>query len=1094
MRIFRTILLVMNVLVIWLSAPLARGQIQGVTFTTLAAFNGTNNGANPYDPPVLGADGNLYGLLPNGGTNNVGALYKVATNGTQNATLTAFYTFKTWDGAYPYDSLVSSSGGNLYGVAYQGGTNNLGTIFEITTNGAFTLLYSFGMVTNDLGYALDGGNPIGGLVQGRDGNFYGTGSIGGTNNTGTVFQFSTNGTLITLHSFAGNGTNDDGAYPYLTPLVEGADGVFYGTTAYGGTNGDGTIFQITADGTLTTLFEFNYTDGENPWAGLSFGTDGNLYGTTSAGGTNGYGTAFQITTNGILTTLFNFGGADGLGYVYGGLVPGNNNTLFGTTYEGGAGYGAVFQLTTNGLMTPLYLFTYNTDGAWSYTGLMRDSSTGNLYGTATYGGANGGYGTVYSMNFTALLSILSPSPNELWVWTNGIFSATNDVFTVTGMASDNAPGGGITNVFCSMNSAAWTNATTQNGWINWTATGVLAPGTNTVAAYAVDASGNVSPTNTVSFVFVASLTVSTNGVGSLSTNYNGSLLPVGNSYSITATAGSGFVFTNWTGGTNLPLAVITNKSRVHFVMEPNLMLQANFMNLTAPTLSITNVPAGLSVSNAAFTVKGKAGDNWQVANVFYSLNGGVWSNAITANNWTNWYAAVTLVPGTNTIAAYAADPGGEVSLTNSASLLYVVTNQLQIRAIGLGTISPNYSNAWLVIGRNYAITATAGTGFAFTNWTISTNWLGGVITNNATVQFMMESNLTLQVNFADTNRPVLSITNLVAGQRVSNAVFTVMGWATDNVAVASVNVSLNNAAYGVAASGHNWANWSTNELLTPGTNTFAAFAVDTSGNLSPTSSVSFQFVVTNQLGVRASGLGTVSPNYSNVWLEIGRNYSITSSPAKGFIFTNWIISTNWLGSTTANKTNLQFMMASNLTLQANFVETNKPTLTITTPVAGQRMTNAIANITGTAGDIWEVNAVWYQLTNGNLPGGTWSLAATTNSYTNWSTTLTLAAGTNTVKAYAVNPGGIYSATNSVSFVSSNAFELILAFTVAQPLATNGLNFALQISPGLNGHVQVSTDLMNWVMLTNFVGTNATFNFLDPAATNYNNRFYRAVIP
>jgi len=99
-----------------------------------------------------------------------------------------------------------------------------------------------------------------------------------------------------------------------------------------------------------------------------------------------------------------------------------------------------------------------------------------------------------------------------------------------------------------------------------------------------------------------------------------------------------------------------------------------------------------------------------------------------------------------------------------------------------------------------------------------------------------------------------------------------------------------------------------------------------------------------------------------------------------------------------------------------------------------------------------------------------------------------------VKAYAVDLGTNFSTTNSVSFVSSNAFKLQLAFTTVQPLATNGLNFALQVSPGLNGHVQVSTDLVNWVALTNFVGTNATLNFRDAAATNFNNRFYRAVSP
>jgi hypothetical protein len=164
-------------------------------------------------------------------------------------------------------------------------------------------------------------------------------------------------------------------------------------------------------------------------------------------------------------------------------------------------------------------------------------------------------------------------------------------------------------------------------------------------------------------------------------------------------------------------------------------------------------------------------------------------------------------------------------------------------------------------------------------------------------------------------------------------------------------------------------------------------------------------------------------------------------------------------------------------------------LTITAPVAGQHMTNALATVVGTASDNWKVAGVWYQLN-----AGAWSQPATTNNWTDWTTTVELQNATNTLKAYALDLGGNFSTTNIVSFVSSNTFKLQLAFTAAQPLATNGLNFALQISPGLNGHVQVSTDLVDWVTLTNFVGTNATLNFTDPAATNLNYRFYRAVIP
>jgi len=915
MNNFKTCLLALNLLAIMLAVPLAHGQIQGTTLTPLAAFNNATNGANPYDPPVLGADGNLYGTLRYGGTNNAGVIFQVTTNATQ----TTFYTFNFWDGAYPFAPLVSGRDGNLYGVASSGGTNNQGTIFEITTNGTFTLLYSFGMATNNLGYPLDGSIPVAGLFQGRDGNFYGTTANGGISNAGTVFQFSTNGTLTTLHSFTGNGLNDDGSYPELAPLVEGADGVFYGTTDSGGTNttantpnGDGTIFQITADGTLTTLFEFNNTDGLTPDTGLSFGTDGNLYGTTSEGGTNGgLGTVFKITTNGVLTTLFQFSGTNGA-FPYCGLVPGPNNILYGTTYEGGApNFGTVFQLTTNGLLTTLYSFTNGNDGANPFAGVIR-AANGNLYGTALYAGDQGGYGTVFSLSFSTLASIISPVVNKLF---------TNSAVSVTGTASDNSPGSIITNVYYSLNGASWTNATTLNGWINWTGSvmsvaasavltvttngvGSLSPNyngsslqaanANSIAAYAMDNSGNVSATNTVSFLY-------------------------GKSYAITATAGTGFVFTNWTGGTNLPLTVLTNGPTVQFVMASNLTLQANFLNKTLPTLSITNLSSGQRISNAVFTVKGKAGDTWQLANVFYSLNNNGWSNAVTGNNWTNWSAAVTLVPGTNNIAAYAMDPGGETS---------------------------------------------------------------------------------------------------------------------------------------------------------------------------PINSVRFQFVVTNQLQIRAFGLGTISPNYSNAWLEVGRNYSITSAPAGGFVFTNWLVSTNWIGGALVTGTNLPFMMESNLTLQANFQDVVRPTLIITAPTAGKKMTNALATVLGTAADNWQVTNVWYQLNGGN-----WNAGTTTNSYTNWaSPVLTLMAGTNSVNAYALDLGGNLSTTSSVSFVSSNTFLLQLGFTVPQPLTSTGLDLSLQLSPNLNGLIQVSTNFLTWATLTNFVGTNTTLNFLDTAATNYSQRFYRALIP
>ena len=674
---------------------------------------------------------------------------------------------------------------------------------------------------------------------------------------------------------------------------------------------------------------------------------------------------------------------------------------------------------------------------------------------------------------------------------------SNAAFTVLGWATDNVA---VASVFVSLSNSVvntgFALATTANNWANWSTNLTLVAGTNVVRAYAVDTSGNISTTNTVNLDYVVSaiLTVSTNGTGSLNPNYNQALLQIGKNYSITATPGTGFIFANWTGGTSLPLGWLTNGATVTFLMQSNLVLQANFVETSKPTLNVTNLTAGQQVSNAAFTVKGTTGDNWGVSNVVCQVNGGGWNSATNINNWTNWAAGVWLVPGTNVFQAYAVNLGGNSSTTNSVSFQYVVTNQLQVRMAGLGTLSPNYSNAWLNVGQNYNMTATPGSGFVFTNWTISTNWIGGSITNNATVQFMMTSNLTLQANFVDVTKPTLSITNLVSGQRVSNAVFTVKGTASDNWQVGNVVYYLNNGAWSNALTGNNWTNWSATVNLVPGTNTIAAYAADTTDNLSTTNAVSFQYVVTNLLGVQATGLGTISPNYSNSWLEIGRNYSMTATPGSGFVVTNWTISTNWLGGVITNNATVQFMMASNLTLQVNFADVTKPTLTITAPTAGQHMTNALATFAGTASDNWKVAGVWYQLTNAILSGGTWNLATTTNGYTNWTTSVTLAVGTNTIKAYAVDLGGNYSATNILSVLSSNTFKLQLALTNALPLKTNGLLFNLQLSIGLNGHIQVSTNMTSWDPLTNFVGTNATLIFRDPAATNFNRRFYRAVIP
>ena len=278
---------------------------------------------------------------------------------------------------------MQGSDGNFYGTTYDGGTNGCGTVFKISTNGALTSLYSF---TG----GNDGANPQAGLVQGSDGNFYGTTPDGGTNDAGTVFKISTNGALTSLYSFTGG---NDGANPYAG-LVQGSDGNFYGTTSRRRhERRHGTVFKISTNGALTTLYSFTGgNDGANPYAGLVQGSDGNFYGTTAwTAARTTAGTVFKISTNGALTSLYSFTGGNDGANPQAGLVQGSDGNFYGTTSTAARhefdGYGTVFKISTNGALTSLYSFTGGNDGANPHAGLVQGSD-GNFYGTTSGGGTN----------------------------------------------------------------------------------------------------------------------------------------------------------------------------------------------------------------------------------------------------------------------------------------------------------------------------------------------------------------------------------------------------------------------------------------------------------------------------------------------------------------------------------------------------------------------------------------------------------------------------------------------------------------------------------------------------------------------------------
>jgi uncharacterized repeat protein (TIGR03803 family) len=389
----RTISAVLALAVVFELAVTASSLAQAQTYseTTLFVFSNCSlDGCWANMSLLPDAAGNLYGTTMRGGSNGgLGTVFEIDSAGTE----IVLYGFTgNADGSEPNPGLVADKAGNFYGTTLFGGGSGQGTVFKVSKQGKETVLMSFD--------GKNGSVPAAGLVVDAAGNLYGTttaGGYNGENGYGTVFKVSNSGKETLLYQFRGG---SDGRAPG-GPLIRDDKGNLYGTTVAGGASGNcdcGTVFKLSppkksggrwTERVLHIFDAHDGQDGSEPYAGLVRDVDGNLYGTTAYGGTYGYGTVFKLTKGGKETVLHSFSGNDGEN-PYSGLVRDSSGNLYGAATYGGInncndengdlGCGTVFKVDTHGKETVLYSFTGGTDGAYPlYGNLLRDAE-GNLYG------------------------------------------------------------------------------------------------------------------------------------------------------------------------------------------------------------------------------------------------------------------------------------------------------------------------------------------------------------------------------------------------------------------------------------------------------------------------------------------------------------------------------------------------------------------------------------------------------------------------------------------------------------------------------------------------------------------------------------------
>jgi uncharacterized repeat protein (TIGR03803 family) len=311
------------------------------TETLLYSFTGGSDGANPFVGLLRDAVGNLYGVTAFGGASGLGTVFKLSKTGKE----TVLYSFAGGtDGCYPFGGLLRDKAGNFYGTTEVCGASGVGTVFKLSKAGKETVLHNFA------GGSSDGEFPsFSTLLMDTGGTLYGVAEQGGLDNLGVVYKLSKSGKFTLLHSFTG-GTSD-GCDIFGTPAMD-TEGNLYGTANSCGSAQVGMVWKVSKKGKETVLHNFTAgsSDGAEPVAGLIMDAKGNLYGDTYQGGTANLGTVYKMNKKGTVTLLHTFTGSDG-DYPYSGLFRDAAGNLYGTTLYGGSGQscqngcGTVWQIT-----------------------------------------------------------------------------------------------------------------------------------------------------------------------------------------------------------------------------------------------------------------------------------------------------------------------------------------------------------------------------------------------------------------------------------------------------------------------------------------------------------------------------------------------------------------------------------------------------------------------------------------------------------------------------------------------------------------------------------------------------------------------------